>query len=146
MKLIYFVELLLLTFSTTLFAQSTDIEETRAQAEQGNAYAQVYLGMIYDKGNGVTENDIEAFKWYKLAADQGLPSAQYSIALMYAQGTGIPKDDYAAYVWFAVAAVQSQHGAAEARDEMAAKLSAEQIESGQKLVKQCVESGYTDCI
>jgi TPR repeat protein len=67
------------------------------------------------------------------------------MAMLYAKGSGIAHDDFAAYVWYAVAAVQSQGGAAQARDEIAVKLSAEQIETGQKLVKRCVESGYNDC-
>ena len=31
------------------------------------------LGLMYDNGSGVPENDAEAVKWYWLAADQGLP-------------------------------------------------------------------------
>jgi len=131
--------------STTASGQSVDVEATRAMAEQGDAYAQVYLGMIYDQGKGVPEDDAEAFKWYKRASDQGLPSAQYSMATLFAKGSGVARDDFAAYVWYAVAAVQSQDGAAQARDEIAKSLSAEQLEAGQKLVKRCVESGYKDC-
>lgn len=145
MKLLQLLLSSLLIVSIEASGQSADVEATRAQAEQGDPYAQVYLGMIYDQGKGVPEDDTEAFKWYKRAADQGLPSAQYSMAILYAKGSGVARDDFAAYVWYSVAAVQSQNGAAQARDEIAVKLSAEQIETGQKLVKRCVESGYVDC-
>jgi TPR repeat protein len=47
-----------------------------ADAEQGDASAQFNLGLMYDNGEGVPENDIEAVKWYRLAAQQGYAKAQ----------------------------------------------------------------------
>jgi len=41
----------------------------RKAAEQGNAYAQNNLAVMYDKGvENVLEDDIEALKWYLIAA------------------------------------------------------------------------------
>jgi len=40
-------------------------------AENGDADAQYKIGLIYDLGKGLEEDDIEAAKWYRLAADQG---------------------------------------------------------------------------
>src|SRR5262245_39939357 len=39
-----------------------------ASAEQGYAQAQARLGMIYAKGMGVPINNIEAYRWFSLAA------------------------------------------------------------------------------
>jgi hypothetical protein len=39
-----------------------------ASAEQGYAQAQARLGMIYAKGMGVPVNNIEAYRWFSLAA------------------------------------------------------------------------------
>ncbi len=43
----------------------------RPLADQGNARAQLYLGLIYDKGQGVAQDYAQAVKWYRMAADQG---------------------------------------------------------------------------
>jgi TPR repeat protein len=50
---------------------------TKLAAEQGDAREQYNLGWMYDEGQGVAQNDVEAFKLFKLAADQGLAQAQY---------------------------------------------------------------------
>ena len=50
-------------------------------ADQGNASAQYNLGLMYDKGEGVAENDAEAVKWYRKAADQGRATAQSNLGL-----------------------------------------------------------------
>jgi len=43
----------------------------RKPANQGDAQSQFFLGKMYDKGYGVTENDRTAIKWYRKAAEQG---------------------------------------------------------------------------
>ena len=56
-------------------AQSGDFKTALAEwtplAELGYASAQYNLGIMYDNGNGVLENDKTAVKWFTLAADQG---------------------------------------------------------------------------
>lgn len=64
-------------------------EACRAAAEQGNAEAQFFHGMIYATGSGVEKNDSEAVKWYRKAADQGNIQAQYILATRYAYGLGV---------------------------------------------------------
>ena len=41
---------------------------------------------MYDKGNGVSENDETAVKWFKLAAEQGYADAQNYLGVMYENG------------------------------------------------------------
>ena len=43
----------------------------RPLADQGDADAQTYVGLIYDHGYGVPQNYAEAVSWYRKAADQG---------------------------------------------------------------------------
>ena len=45
-------------------------------AEQGELAAQFNVGLYYDVGKGVAQDDAEAVRWYKLAAAQGYSSAQ----------------------------------------------------------------------
>ncbi len=80
--------------------------EGRLAAEQGNASAQYNLGLMYDNGQGVTQDYAEAVKWYRLAAEQGDADAQYNLALMYRDGQGVTQDDAEAVKWYRLAAGQ----------------------------------------
>ena len=78
----------------------------RPLADQGDAIAQFNLGLTYDKGWGVPQNDAEAVKWYSLAADQGDADAQINLGGMYHNGRGVPQNDAEAVKWFRLAADQ----------------------------------------
>ena len=58
-------------------------------AEQGHAEAQYTLGVMYDEGEGVKEDDKEAVKWFRLSAEQGDVKAQFDLADMYRTGDGV---------------------------------------------------------
>src|SRR5260370_8329873 len=51
----------------------------RSMADQGLAIAQFNVGLMYDNGQGVSKDEVQAMKWYRLAADQGRPDAQYQL-------------------------------------------------------------------
>jgi len=78
----------------------------RPLAMQGEAHAQVYLGIMYDKGDGVPQDYAEAAKWYRKAADQGEAWAQFFLGLSYNNGQGVPKDYSKAAKWYRKAADQ----------------------------------------
>ncbi len=44
-------------------------------AEQGDAQAQLNLGVCYWNGNGVAKDYAEAVKWFRKAAEQGINEA-----------------------------------------------------------------------
>jgi uncharacterized protein len=58
------------------------------QAEQGDADAQFYLGVMYENGQGVLRNDAEAMKWYRKAAEQDDAVALFNLGIMYTKGEG----------------------------------------------------------
>ncbi len=70
-----------------------------ARAEQGDAEAQLQLGLRYAEGDGVIQNDKEAAKWFALAAQQGLAEAQYRYGLALLKGRGVVQDYRAAFSW-----------------------------------------------
>ncbi len=78
----------------------------RPLAEQGDAAAQYGLGVMYERGQGVRQNDVEAVKWYRLAAKQGHAEAQSNLGLMYVNGQGVMRDHAEAVKWFRLAAEQ----------------------------------------
>ena len=75
-------------------------------AAQGNARAQITLGFMYDKGQGVPQNYQEALKWIRLAAAQGNALGQNNLGSMYYNGLGIAQDYQTAVKWFKLAAMQ----------------------------------------
>ena len=73
-------------------------------AEQGDADSQFKLGVMYDNGLGVPENDAEAVRWFRLAAEQGNIEAQFILGRMYTNGDGVPQDTAEAARWHRLAA------------------------------------------
>ena len=83
-----------------------EAEAQRLAAEAGDADAQYSLGLSYQDGDGVRQDDVEAVRWFRLAASQGHAVAQHNLGLAYANGTGVLKDDADAVQWFRRAADQ----------------------------------------
>lgn len=64
---------------------ATARHEWRPLAVRGNVDAQFCMGVMYNAGQGVTQNFKEAAKWYRLAAAQGHAEAQFNLDLMNAK-------------------------------------------------------------
>jgi TPR repeat protein len=100
----------------------------RRKAEEGLAYAQYKLGVLYDLGLGVPQDFGLAVALYRKAAEQGFPPAQYKLGGIYLDGHGAPRDLAEAYFWFDLAALgtpstsEMQEKALKARDDVSAKL------------------------
>ena len=85
---------------------ATALQEWKPLAEQGYAFAQYNLGILYEYGNGVPKDYAEAVKWYRLSAEQGYAISQYSLGLMYSNGYGVLKDKAEAVKWWRLSAEQ----------------------------------------
>jgi hypothetical protein len=79
-------------------------------AEAGNPLAQLRVGMMYPKGDGVPVNTTAALRWIRAAAAQGEPAAEDLLGTIYEYGTsrysgyGVADDwDMAAKLWQASA-------------------------------------------
>jgi TPR repeat protein len=112
---------------------SRAVEELRDLAERGEARAQYDLGLLYDKGQGVPQNDKEAFHWYHRAAEQDDARAQYNLGLMYANGQGVQQNYLEAYYWINRSAAQGNKHALEARNYLSEKMPVEQLAEAKKL-------------
>ena len=88
------------------------LREWRSLAEQGVAVAQYNLGIMYEYGRGMPQNDVEAAKWYRMAAELGHAGAQINLGGMYFAGRGVPQNHAEAAKWSHKAAEQ---GAADAQ-------------------------------
>ena len=85
---------------------NTAVREWKPLAEQGNVEAQYNLGFLYYNGQGLTQNNAEALKWYRLAAEQAHGDAQLNLGAMYRNGQGVPEDFVKAAKWYRLAAEQ----------------------------------------
>ena len=91
--------------------QNPDFSKIKSSAERGDADDQYLLGLMYDYGEGIPENDAEAAKWYRLAAERGISDAQFHLGVMYLLGEGVPANDLEAIEWFRLAAKQGDERA-----------------------------------
>jgi TPR repeat protein len=65
----------------------------RRAANQGNSQGQYLLGLMYDKGQGVTEDFVQAYKWLNLAATRASgPKKEFSYRIRDAVATKMSPD------------------------------------------------------
>jgi TPR repeat protein len=62
---------------------ATALKEVQPLAEQGNPDAQVFLGKMYLKGQGVAKDPDQANKWFRQAAMQGNAESQFFLGAWY---------------------------------------------------------------
>jgi TPR repeat protein len=115
--------LLIIGFGCTLYA---DMSEQGAEGNQysqtfwkrytdalrGDKVAQFQVGVMYERGIDIEQNQTKALQWYEKSAAQGHMDAQYNAGIMYASGRGTKQNDGLAMMWLALAA---QQGDKEAR-------------------------------
>jgi uncharacterized protein len=77
-------------------------------AEERDARAQTYLGVMYLRGQGVPQNFAVAAYWMQLASSAGIPTAQYFFGLMYDKGQGVPRDFVLAQAWLNLAVAHAE--------------------------------------
>ncbi len=81
------------------------------QAASGDRDAALGLGLLYDLGQGVTQDFSAALHWYEAAGELGLPQAELNAAVMEDSGRAGPRDAAAAALWYARAAAHGDHRA-----------------------------------
>ncbi len=125
----------------------------RKAADQGYARAQSALGWMYTSGHGVLQDYAEATKWYRKAAEQGDAEGQSNLGFMYELGHGVPKNHVFAHMWLNLASAhrrtdfadygnmadimyEQTKSDANLRDELAKKMTAEQIDEAQRLARE----------
>lgn len=109
----------------------------RKAAEQGNVEAQSDLGVTYSCGEVRVPRDYsEAAKWLRLASDWGDVVAQNDLAEMYRDGKGVPQDYALAHMWFNLAAAKGNADANKSRDDLAQKMTPDQIAEAQRLARE----------
>ena len=62
----------------------------RALAETGSAQAQLRLAQLYERGEGVLQNFVEAVRWFRSAAEQNSNPAVLRLGEIYLTGLSAP--------------------------------------------------------
>ena len=75
-------------------------------AEQGDAYAQSWVGYFYENGYGTARDFGEAAYWYRRSADQGNRFSQNNLGECYYYGRGVERNYEKAASWYKKAADQ----------------------------------------
>jgi len=84
----------------------TAASQARAVGAAGDARAQFLLGLLYETGRGIAQDDAVAVQWYRKAADQGDVAGQSNLGFMYETGRGVAQDYSLAVQWYRKAADQ----------------------------------------
>ena len=111
--------------------------ELKKQVEQGDAGGQYNVGRRHYDGDGVPQDYSKAVKWFSMAAEQGHRIAQCNLGTMYKEGQGLVQDYIQAHKFFNLAASnlkgEERETAVKSRDEVAEKMTPEQVAEAQRL-------------
>ena len=84
----------------TAFKQWAPLARTHDPRAQHN------IGILYFNGEGVTQNQQTARRWFERAAQQGYARSQYNLGWIYEMGLGVEKNLTTARQWYGVAVAQ----------------------------------------
>lgn len=114
-------------------------------AEQGNAFAQFNLGLMYYNGEGVIKDYREAVRWWRKAAEQGDADAQYNLGVMYHNGHGVLQDDRTAHMWHNIARANGSDQAGDNIEIITPFMTGYDIFKARDMAERCLASNYKDC-
>lgn len=137
-----------LMYSTGDGVIQSDVEAfkwLKLAADQGYAQAQGAVGERLAAGLGVKQNILLGFGWLRLAAYQGDARSQTFLGTFYEQGAGVIQNDVIAHMWYNIGSANGEQVGAKARDEIAAKMTEEEIAKAQVMAQECMSSGYKSC-
>jgi len=92
------------SFSSNYTASAEENKQLIQHATAGDSYAQYTLAAKYLSGDGIVQDNKQAFKWFKEAAKSGETEAQFHIGQMYNKGIGTHQDIEKALHWLKLSA------------------------------------------
>ena len=95
---------------------------------------------MYFGGRGVPQDCKQGAKFFTKAAEQGDDGAQSLLGNLYARGQGVLRDYGRARMWFNLATANGRERSSESRDNVAEKMTSDQIAEVQKMAREMVEA------
>ena len=105
-------------------------------AEKGYVKSYFYIGLIYEKGEGIDKDYSKAIKWYRKAAIDGHAEAQVNLAIMYINGHGCDKDYIKAYKWLYISQTYKNKDTNKLRNFLSEMMSSDKIAKAKRLAKE----------
>jgi TPR repeat protein len=110
MKLKFFVAITIIFHFSFTLAQTNPppsvVQSILQSANEGDVGGQLGAAVLYDNGQGVPKNELEAIRWYRLAAEQGSYRAQHALGLKYFFGRSLEQNDGEAFALMKLSAEQ----------------------------------------
>ena len=106
------------------------------KAQQGDANAQTWVGIMYYDGKSVPQDDYRAFDWFTKAAEQCEVVAQYNLGVMYEDGRGAPQDYLRAHMFFNLAAANGNSQGAWKKSIIAEYMTSSELDEARRLAWQ----------
>ena len=113
-------------------------------AEGGDRIAQASLALLYQTGQGVTQDYKKANELLSASAMQGYPFAFTGLGNSFHEGLGVKKDIKIAMVWFLLAMDYDPSAKAMA-NMIGADLPKSALRDVQRKVNECQNSSYQNC-
>jgi len=104
-------------------------------AEQNHGGALCNLAVMHQNGWGVPLSEEEAVRLFMLAAEQGVAEAMVALGRHFAMDFSEAYDPVLAYKWFSLAAMLDDIDAKVKRENIAEKLTVEQVADGNSMVE-----------
>ncbi len=111
MKYAAFAAALLMSATVLSVEETLDFKTLTAQADGGDAAAQVALAIRYRDGKGVARDDALALQWAHRAADAGNADAMDFVGFTYLRGAVVERQPGIAFGYFRAAANKSAQAA-----------------------------------
>ncbi len=111
------------------------LKEWKPLAEGGHGDAQNNLGIMYDQGEAVAEDQVEAVRWYREAARQGLSDAPNNLGRMYELGRGVDQDLVQAHKWYNIAVAKGNDAARRNAERVTERLSDEELGQAREMAR-----------
>lgn len=109
------------------------LSKLKPLAYKGDVDAQVFVGFMYERGQGVQQDSQQALAWYLKAATQGDAQMQSKLGVMYGNGRGVPQDLVQAHKWYSLAELAGNEDAKENRKMIERSMNRKQIQEAQRL-------------
>jgi len=89
--------ILLMLLFVTCNANAQTTKQLIKKAQKGDPTAQMFLGLCYQEGKGIEQNDSLAVYWFRRSSNQGLSESQVLLGNCYRNGRGVEKDSIKAF-------------------------------------------------
>jgi localization factor PodJL len=107
-------------------------------AAQGHVLAMHNAGVLLAEGVHGAPDYAGAALWFRRAAEHGVKDSQFNVAILFTRGLGVNQDLGEAFRWFSLAAAQGDQDAIKKRDDVAARLSKDQLAKERERLKAFV--------